>query len=60
MIGLINSVIKIQHNNLIQIFIKDKEVLIPFNEKNILVLDHSKKLIKLNIVDGLVELYVDE
>ena len=60
MIGLINSVIKIQHNNLLQIFIKDKEVLIPFNEKNILVLDHSKKLLKLKIVDGLVELYVDQ
>ena len=60
MVGLINSIIEIQHNNLIQIFIKDKEVLIPYNDKNILELDHSKKLLKLNIADGLIELYVDD
>ena len=48
-IGLISSVIKIQHNNLLQIFIKDKEVLIPFNEKNILAIDHSKKILKIKI-----------
>ncbi len=60
MVGLINSIIEIQHNNLIQIFIKDKEVLIPYNDKNILALDHSKKLLKLNIADGLIELYVDD
>ena len=60
MVGLINSIIEIQHNNLVQIFIKDKEVLIPYNDKNILELDHSKKLLKLNIADGLIELYVDD
>ena len=60
LVGLINSIIEIQHNNLIQIFIKDKEVLIPYNDKNILALDHSKKLLKLNIADGLIELYVDD
>lgn len=60
LIGLISSVIKIQHNNLLQIFIKDKEVLIPFNEKNILAIDHSKKILKTKIAEGLIELYIDD
>ena len=60
LIGLISSVIKIQHNNLLQIFIKDKEVLIPFNEKNILAIDHSKKILKIKIAEGLIELYIDD
>ena len=60
LIGLISSVLKIQKNNLLQIFIKDKEVLIPFNEKNILAIDHSKKILKINIAEGLIELYIDD
>ena len=60
LIGLISSVLKIQNNNLLQIFIKDKEVLIPFNEKNILAIDHSKKILKINIAEGLIELYIDD
>ena len=59
-LGHISEVIKIKNNNLIQIYINDNEVLLPLNEKNILFLDHSKKQIKLEIPDGLIELYIGE
>jgi 16S rRNA processing protein RimM len=59
-LGKVSAVIKIKNNNLIQLYINDKEVLLPYNEKNILVLDHSKKQIKLDIPDGLIELYTSE
>jgi ribosomal 30S subunit maturation factor RimM len=59
-LGHISEVIKIKNNNLIQIYINDNEVLLPLNEKNILFLDHSKKQIKLEIPDGLIELYTGE
>ena len=59
-LGKVSTVIKIKNNNLIQLYINDKEVLLPYNEKNILVLDHSKKQMKLDIPDGLIELYTSE
>ena len=59
-LGKVSSIIKIKNNNLIQIYIKDTEVLLPFNEKSILSLDHSKKQIKIDIPDGLIELYTSE
>ena len=37
-----------------------KEVFKKYNEKNILVLDHFKKRLKLNIADGFIELYTGE
>ena len=59
-LGKISAVIKIKNNNLIQLYINDTEVLLPYNEKNILVLDHLKKRLKLDIADGLIELYTGE
>jgi len=59
-LGKVSAVIKIKNNNLIQIYINETEVLLPFSEKTILVLDHSKKQIKLDIPDGLIELYTGE
>ena len=59
-LGKVSAVIKIKNNNLIQLYINDIEVLLPFSERNILVLDHSKKQIKLDIPDGLIELYTGE
>jgi len=59
-LGKVSAVIKIKNNNLIQIYINKTEILLPFSEKTILVLDHSKKQIKLDIPDGLIELYTGE
>ena len=59
-LGKVSAVIKIKNNNLIQIYINETEVLLPFSEKTILLLDHSKKQIKLDIPDGLIELYTGE
>jgi len=59
-LGKVSAVIKIKNNNLIQIYINETEVLLPFSEKTILVLNHSKKQIKLDIPDGLIELYTGE
>ena len=59
-LGKVSAVIKIKNNNLIQLYINKTEILLPYNEKNVLVLDHSKKLIKLDIPEGLIELYTGE
>lgn len=59
-LGDVNSVIDIKNNNLIQIYIDDIEVLLPFNKQNIILLDHSKKLVKVQVPDGLIELYTNE
>lgn len=59
-LGKVSTVIKIKSNNLIQLYINKTEILLPYNEQTILVLDHSKKQIKLDIPDGLIELYTGE
>ena len=59
-LGKVSAVIKIRSNNLIQLYINKTEILLPYNEKTILVLDHSKKQIKLDIPEGLIELYTGE
>ena len=59
-LGKISAVIKIKNNNLIQLYVNNTEILLPYNEKTILVLDHFKKSLKLNIADGLIELYTGE
>ncbi|MCH1612669.1 MAG: ribosome maturation factor RimM [Flavobacteriales bacterium] len=59
-LGKVSAVIKIKNNNLIQLYINKTEILLPYNEKTILVVDHSKKQIKLDIPDGLIELYTGE
>ena len=59
-LGKVSAVIKIKNNNLIQLYINKTEILLPYNEKTILVLDHSKKEIKMDIPDGLIELYTGE
>ena len=41
-LGKVSAVIKIKSNNLIQLYINKTEVLLPYNEKTILVLDHLK------------------
>ena len=59
-LGKVSALIKIKSNNLIQLYINKTEILLQYNEKTILVLDHSKKQIKLDIPDGLIELYTGE
>ena len=57
-VGEINEVVNIKNNPLLVILRKKKEVLFPFNEKFIEDIDEVKKLVKVDMPDGLIDLYL--
>ena len=58
-IGLMNDNIEIKNNELIQTFIENQEVLIPFKKENRIKINHSEKYVKTNIPEGLIDIYLD-
>ena len=58
-IGVITDHIKIKNNELIQTFINQTEVLLPFKKENIIEVNHSKKMVKTDIPEGLLDIYLD-
>ena len=58
-IGDINDHIQIKNNELIQTYIENQEVLLPFKKENIIEVNHSKKLVKINVPEGLLNIYLD-
>ena len=59
LIGVISDHIKIKNNELIQTFINGTEVLLPFKKENIIEINHSKKMVKTQIPEGLLDIYLD-
>lgn len=59
LIGNIKDHIKIKNNEIIQTFINDNEVLIPYKKENIIEVNHSKKYVKVIIPEGLLSIYLD-
>ena len=59
LIGVISDHIKIKNNELIQTFINGAEVLLPFKKENIIEINHSKKMVKTEIPEGLLDIYLD-
>ncbi len=55
-VGKINDVLDFSGNILLQLFIKDKELLLPFTESHILDWDNEERKIKLQIPKGLLDL----
>ena len=58
-IGIISDHIQIKNNDLIQTFIENQEVLIPYKKENRIEINHSKKHVKINIPEGLINMYLD-
>jgi 16S rRNA processing protein RimM len=56
LIGTIEDVFKLPHQHLAQVLYKGKEVLIPLNDSTIIQVDKRKKIIRLNIPDGLLDI----
>ena len=59
LIGVISDHIKIKNNELIQTFINGTEALLPFKKENIIEINHSKKMVKTQIPEGLLDIYLD-
>tara|TARA_B100000900_G_C20260065_1_gene585616 strand:- start:34 stop:558 length:525 start_codon:yes stop_codon:yes gene_type:complete len=59
LIGVISDHIKIKNNELIQTFINGTEVLLPFKKENIIEINHSKKMVKTEIPEGLLDIYLE-
>jgi 16S rRNA processing protein RimM len=55
-IGTIDDLIEMSHQSLIQVNYKEKEVLIPLHPDFILKVDKSKKIIYLNLPEGILEI----
>lgn len=55
-IGIIDSLIEMPHQSLIQVNYNEKEVLIPLHPDFILKVDKSKKIIYLNLPEGILEI----
>ena len=59
-IGDVNDHIKLPNNELIQTYIDQQEVLIPFHKETTIQIDHISKEIHINIPEGLLAIYLDE
>ena len=57
-LGEILEVIEQSHQVLCRLEIKGKEVLIPLNENFLQKISHSKKLVMVELPDGLLEIYL--
>jgi 16S rRNA processing protein RimM len=59
-LGVINDILESPEQDLVQIFRDEKEILIPLVEDFIMGLDADKKILFMELPDGLVELYLGE
>ncbi|MEM6699798.1 MAG: hypothetical protein AAF599_15455 [Bacteroidota bacterium] len=57
MIGVIEEVIEMPQQEMAVINYKDKEVLIPMNEDFILEILEEEKILKVELPEGLLDLY---
>jgi 16S rRNA processing protein RimM len=57
-LGIVEEVIEQPLQILLRITIDNKEVLVPLNESTIISIDHKKKLVNLNLPEGLLEVYL--
>lgn len=58
MLGNVLEVLDYTANRLISISINNKEALLPFNDSHIISVNKIDKIIKLNVPEGLMDLYI--
>jgi 16S rRNA processing protein RimM len=58
-LGIIQEVIEQPHQLMVTILYKGQEAYIPLHEESLLGVDHSKKLVLVNLPDGLLDLYTE-
>jgi len=58
-IGKISKILDFPNQAVMQVFFKEKEILIPINPDVILKLDREKKEIHIDAPEGLIELYLN-
>jgi 16S rRNA processing protein RimM len=56
LIGIANNILDYSSNILIQAFDGDKEILIPFNDSYVVNINKRRKIIEVNLPDGLLDL----
>ena len=56
-LGIIQEVIEQPHQLMVTILYKGQEAYIPLHEESLLGVDHAKKVVLVNLPDGLLELY---
>jgi len=59
-LGIIQEVIEQPHQLMVTILYKGQEAYIPLHEESLLGVDHSKKVVLVNLPDGLLDLYTEE
>lgn len=60
LIGVAESVVDLPSNTMLITYVKNKEVLIPLQEEIVHTVDKENKTIRVNIPNGLLEIYLDE
>ena len=58
-LGIIQEVIEQPHQLMVTILYKGQEAYIPLHEESLLGVDHAKKLVLVNLPDGLLDLYTE-
>lgn len=59
-IGLINAVLEITNNPLFSLDFEGKEILFPINPDFIIAIDDTKKMVQVDLPEGLIDLYLAE
>ncbi len=60
LIGNVNEILEYPNQAVIQVFYKEKEVLIPVNDEVILSVDRVKKVLNVQMPEGLLAVYLEE
>jgi len=58
-LGVIKEVIEQPHQLLVTILIKEQEVYIPLHEESLLQVNHNKKIVEVNLPEGLIDVYFE-
>lgn len=56
-VGVLKDILEYPHQALFQIMDNDKEILVPVVDEIILQVNRKKKILELNVPEGLIELY---
>jgi 16S rRNA processing protein RimM len=57
-IGTVRSVLEFPHQPMLQVYLEDKEILIPMADEIILKVDRKKKEISIRAPEGLIDIYL--
>jgi 16S rRNA processing protein RimM len=57
-VGIIQDILQLPANDVAQVFIDEKEVLLPLNDSTVIEINKRKKQVLVKLPDGIINMYL--